>query len=89
MKQPFEIETNASEYVLGIVLTQHGHSMEYHSETLSDTVQKHPTYDKEMYSIVQSCHQWKHYIMEKEAITLLSRSLYLKVTGYRIEDKLA
>jgi hypothetical protein len=50
------------------VLTQHGHPVAYHSETLSDTVRKYPTYDKEMYSIVQSCRQWKHYIMGKEMI---------------------
>jgi hypothetical protein len=38
MKQLFEIETDAYDYVVGTVLTQHGHSVEYHSETLSDIV---------------------------------------------------
>jgi hypothetical protein len=52
LQQPFEIKTNASDYAIGAVLTQHGHLVAYHSETLSDTVQKYPTYDKEMYSIV-------------------------------------
>ena len=42
--------------------------MEYHSETLFDTIWKYPTYDKEMYSIVQACRQWKHYILGKETI---------------------
>jgi hypothetical protein len=54
LQQPFEIETDASDYVVGVVLTQHGHPVAYHSETLSDTICKYPTYDKEMYSIVQS-----------------------------------
>jgi hypothetical protein len=54
MQQPFEIETNASNYVVGAFLTQHGHPMAYHSETILDIVCKYPTYDKEMYSIVQS-----------------------------------
>jgi hypothetical protein len=58
----------ASDYVVGVVLTQHAHSMSYHSETLSDIVWKYPTYDKEMYSIVKSCCQWKHYILWKETI---------------------
>jgi hypothetical protein len=40
----------------------------YHSETLSDIVRKYPTYEKEMYSIVQACQQWKHYILGKETI---------------------
>jgi hypothetical protein len=68
LQQPFEIETDASDYVVGAVLTQHGHLVAYHSETLSDTVWKYPTYDKEMYSIVQACRQWKHYILGKETI---------------------
>jgi hypothetical protein len=60
LQQPFEIETNASDYAIGAVLTQHGHPVAYHSETLSDTVRKYPTYEKEIYSIVQACRQWKH-----------------------------
>ena len=60
LQQPFEIETDASDYAIGAALTQQGHSVAYHSETLSDTVHKYTTYDKEMYSIVQACRQWKH-----------------------------
>ena len=55
LQQPFEIETDAYDYAIGVVLTQQGHPMAYHSETLSDTIRKYPTYDKEMYSIVQAC----------------------------------
>jgi hypothetical protein len=68
LQHPFEIGTDASDYVVGIVLTQHGHPVAYHSETLSDTVRKYPTYDKEMYSIVQACRQWRHYILGKETV---------------------
>ena len=52
LQQPFEIETNGSDYAIGVVLSQQGHPVAYHSETLCDTVRKYPTYDKEMYSIV-------------------------------------
>eukprot|EP00253_Pinus_taeda_P001830 PITA_01830 len=55
LQQPFEVETDASDYAIGAVLTQHGHPMAYHSETLSDTIRKYPTYDKEMYFIMQAC----------------------------------
>jgi hypothetical protein len=68
LQQPFEIETYALDYVVHVVLTQHGHPMAYHSETLSDVVHKYPTYDKEMNSIVQACYQWRHYILGKEKI---------------------
>ena len=56
LQHPFDIETDASDYVVGAVLTQHGHPMTYHSEILIDVVRKYPTYDKEMYSIMQACH---------------------------------
>ena len=46
LQQPFEIETDASDYAIGVVLTQHGHPVAYHSETFLDTVCKYPTYDK-------------------------------------------
>jgi hypothetical protein len=68
LQQQFKIETNAYNYVVATVLTQHGHLVAYHSETLSGTFWKYPTYDKEMYSIVKPCHQWKHYILGKETI---------------------
>jgi hypothetical protein len=68
MQRSFDIETDASDYAIGMVLTQHGHPVAYHSDTLSYTVQKYPTYDKEMYSIVKACHQWKYYILGKETI---------------------
>jgi hypothetical protein len=68
LQQPFEIETNASNYALGAFLTHHGHQLAYHSETLPDTVREYPTYDKEMYSIVQAYRQWKYYIMGNETI---------------------
>ena len=68
LQQPFEIEIDASNYAIGEVLTKQGHPVAYHSETLSDTVRKYPTYDKEMYSIMQACRQWKHYIFGKETI---------------------
>jgi len=68
IQQCFEIEADASNYVFGAFLTQHGHPVAYHSEMLSDAVRKYPTYDKEMYSIVQACWQWKHYILSKEMV---------------------
>ena len=67
LQLPFKIETDASDYVVSIVLTQHGHPAAYHSETLSNAIHKYPTYDKEMYSIVQAYQEWKHYIIEKES----------------------
>jgi hypothetical protein len=68
VQQPVKIEIDASNYVVGVVLIQHGNLVAYHSETLSDAVHKYPTYDKEMYSIIQVFPQWKHYILRKETV---------------------
>jgi hypothetical protein len=68
LQQPFEIKTDASDYVVGNVITQHSHPMSYHSDTLSYFVRKYPTYNKEMYSIVQSYRQWRHYILRKKTV---------------------
>jgi hypothetical protein len=43
LQHPFEIETYALDYAMGIILTQHSHPVEYHSHTLSDVVRKYRT----------------------------------------------
>jgi hypothetical protein len=48
LQKPFEIETDATDYTMGAVLTQHGHLVAYHSETLFYTIWKYSTYDKVM-----------------------------------------
>jgi hypothetical protein len=68
LQHPFEIETYSSDYVMRIVLTQHDHPVAYHSAKLSYVVHKYPTYDKEMYSIVKSCREWRYYILGKETV---------------------
>jgi hypothetical protein len=68
LQHPFDIKIDSSNYVVGVVLTQHGHPVAYHSETLSDVLHNYPTYYKEMYSILQAYHQWRHYILRKETI---------------------
>jgi hypothetical protein len=38
LEQPFEIDTDASDYAIGVVLTQQGNPVEYHSATLFETI---------------------------------------------------
>jgi hypothetical protein len=55
LQWPFAIETYASDYAISVVLTEQGHLVAYHIENISNVVHRYPTYDKDIYSIVQSC----------------------------------
>jgi len=60
VRQSFEIQTNASYYAMGVVLMQHGKPIYFHSETFDGVVINYPTYDKELYALVQNVKKWKH-----------------------------
>ena len=68
LENPFEIETDASDYAMGAVLMQYSKPICYHSKTFISAVVNHPTYDKKLYALVQSVKKWKHYLMGKETI---------------------
>jgi len=68
LQHPFEIETDASDYAVGAVLMQHEKPICYHSETFTSAVVNYPTYDKELYALVQCVKKWKRYLMGKETI---------------------
>jgi hypothetical protein len=53
---------------MGVVFTQGGKLVCYHYEMFHGGVLNYPTYDKELYSLVQVVKKWKHYIMGKETI---------------------
>jgi hypothetical protein len=68
IQQPFEIETDASGYTMGVVLMQYRKPICYHSENFNQVAINYPTYDKELYALVQSVKKWKHYLLGKETI---------------------
>eukprot|EP00253_Pinus_taeda_P031869 PITA_31869 len=68
LRQPFEIQTDASDYAMGAVLLHHGKPIAFHSEIFNGVVVNYPTYDKELYALVQSVKKWKHYLMGKETM---------------------
>jgi hypothetical protein len=68
LQQPFEIETDASGYTMSAVLMQYRKTICYYYETFNQAVVNYPTYDKELYALVQSIKKWKHYLLGKETI---------------------
>ena len=68
MQNPFELETYASGYDIGVVLIQGGRLVCYHYKMFHEGLLNYPTYDKEPYSIFRAIMKWNHYIMVKETI---------------------
>jgi len=68
IRQSFEVQTYASGYAMGAVLMQHGKPICFHSKTFNGAVINYPTYDKELYALVQCVKKWKHYLMGKETV---------------------
>jgi hypothetical protein len=59
---------DASHYAMGAVLLQYGKPICFHSKMFNSVVINYPTYDKELYALVQSVKKWKHYLLGKETI---------------------
>ena len=54
IKQPFEIQIDASDYVMGAYFMQHGKTICYHSEAYITAVINYTNYDKDLYALLQS-----------------------------------
>jgi len=64
----FEIECDASNIGIGVVLLQEGHSITYFSEKLKGSHLNYSTYDKELYALVRALKNWQHYLFPKEFV---------------------
>ena len=53
---------------MGTVFLQHGKPITFHYKTFNGAMDSYPTYEKELYALVQSVKKWKHYLMGKETI---------------------
>ena len=60
---------------MGAILLQHGRPIDFHSETFNGALTNYPTYEKELYALVQSVKKWKHYLMGKETIIHIDHQL--------------
>jgi len=68
LQNPYEVETDESGYAMGVFLMQGGRMTCYHYEVFHWEILNYPTYDKELYVLVQDVKTWKHYLMAKETI---------------------
>ena len=54
LSQAFDIESDASQYSIGVMLKQGGHPISYHSKTMTEARINYSTYEKVFYSLVQA-----------------------------------
>jgi hypothetical protein len=63
--RPFKLETDASDYATGAVLSQlcedeKWRPVAFLSKSLSDTERNYPIHDKEMLSVIRALKEWRH-----------------------------
>ena len=64
----FELECDASDVGLGVMLLQGGHLIAYFSEKINGAPLDYPTYDKELDALVRTLQTWEHYLVSKEFV---------------------
>ena len=65
-------------------LMQGGRATCYHSKMFHGGVLNHPTYDQELYALVQVVKKWKHYLMGKETIIHTNHQLIRGILGSKM-----
>lgn len=64
----FTIECDASNIVVGAVLSQENRPIAFFNENLNDAKKNYSSYDLELYTLVQALRKWRHYLLPKEFV---------------------
>jgi RNase H-like domain found in reverse transcriptase len=91
--KPFQIESDASKYASGAVLTQTDingdrHPVAFLSKTFTDTERRYEIYDRELLGIVRALKEWRHYIQGSGHTTLIHND-HRNLTYFRKAQKLS
>ena len=92
LTRPFQIESDASKYASGAVLTQQDsngnrHPISFISKTFTPAERNYKIYDRELLGIIRALDEWQHYIQgSPHTTTVLSD--HLNLTYWRSPQKL-
>src|SRR6204780_4517697 len=91
--KPFQIESDASKYASGAVLTQTNnngdrHPVAFYSKMFNDTERNYEIYDRELLGIIHALGEWRHYIQGSGHTTIVY-SDHKNLTSFRRAQKLS
>ena len=66
--KPFVVESNASNFAVGAILSQEGQPVAFESKKLDHAQQNYSTYERELYATVHALKKWKHYLYGAKAM---------------------
>lgn len=75
--KPFQLQTDASDWGVGVVLMQDGHPLAFVSKALGPRTRGLSTYDKEYLAILVAVDQWRAYLQPHICSTMNSSSLQI------------
>lgn len=61
--QSFTLETDASSFGIGVVLSQNKHPIAYFSKKMTPKMQAQSTYIRELYTLTESVVKFRHYLI--------------------------
>lgn len=65
----FQVDCDASQNAIGVVLSHEGKIVIFHSEKLNDAKKKYSFYDQELlYAIVQALKKCRYFLMPKKLV---------------------
>jgi len=67
-QEPFEVETDASDVGIGVVLMQHGQPVAYLSKALGESHKHLSIYEKEFLALIMAVEKWRQYLSRGEFV---------------------
>jgi hypothetical protein len=70
--KPFQVKYHAIGTTIGVVISQDDKPIAYLIEKLNESKHQYSSIDKELYVVIHAFKKWRHYLMHREFILLLT-----------------